>query len=92
MTNPWPRPNKPPDPDPPVGSNYYTPEQANLLICPIRNILHMEIPPQSGYPGSTGYNQTHPCCSAAACMWWRWAKSPPAPAGSGFCGGAGTPP
>jgi hypothetical protein len=88
----WPKPNKPPDPAEPGTGNLLTEAQAEGKICPIRTILHMETPPQSGYPGSTGWNQTHPYCSASACMWWRWAKSPPADPNTGYCGGAGAPP
>jgi hypothetical protein len=88
----WPKPNKPPDPAEPGTGNLLTEAQAEGKICPIRTILHMEIPPASGYPSSTGYNQTHPYCSASACMWWRWAKSPPADPNTGYCGGAGAPP
>ena len=88
----WPHPAKPPDPDVPPASNFLTEADAEGKICPVRRILHMETPPNSGYPNATGWNQQHPYCSASACMWWRWAKSPPAPAGTGFCGAAGIPP
>jgi hypothetical protein len=91
MSNGWPRPQKAPDPNATGAPGPITEAVALGKICPIRTILHMEQPPLDGYPGSTGWNQTHPYCSGSACMWWRWAQSPPAPANTGFCGAAGAP-